>query len=284
MYKRIKSISLLVIGLLIFFTSSSQNVEDSARNEFSASVNYQSALHYFGRVDSLKSSGLFPVIGLKSKSGLYLNSTFIFIQNATTPLSYTGTILEGGYRFPYSKNFSGNIYYNHFLYQDKSVLQQAALKGQAGINTSWNNKVVNVNLGADVKFSNSETDFGITAGMDRLFIFTDVIDNVVIAVNPTANLYSGTHNYFKNVKNDRGQGIGGLLGPNNTSSIEKAKQFEILAYEVSLPVIFVIGKFNAYISPAYVAPKNLVTVSGRSDLSERGTNLFYFSAGVGVRL
>jgi hypothetical protein len=282
MYTKFKSISLIVVGLLLFFSSRSQNVQDSATNEFSASLNYQSALHYFGRVDSLKSSGVFPLIGLKSKTGLYLNSTFMFIQNPA-PLSYAGTILEGGYRFPYSKNFSGNIYYNHFLYQDKSVLQQAALTGQAGINTAWNNKVVNVNFGGDMKFSSSETDFGITAGLDRLFLFTDIIDNTVVALNPSAYIYSGTHNYFKNVKNNRGQGLGSLLG-NNSTSLEQAKQFEILAYELSVPVVLVRGKFNAYISPAYVLPQNLVTVSDRPDLSERGNNLFYLSAGIGVRL
>src|SRR5437868_5538250 len=146
---KFKSISLIVIGLLFNFISYSQNVEDTAKNELSASVNYQSSLHFFGRVDSLKSSGIFPMVGLKSKMGLYLNSTFIFIQNAATSLNYTGTILEGGYRFPYSKNFSGNIYYDHFLYQDKSILVQSALKGQAGINTAYNNKIVNVNIGGD---------------------------------------------------------------------------------------------------------------------------------------
>ena len=135
MYTNFKSISLTVIGLLVFFTATSQNVQDSAKNEFSASINYQSTLHYLGRVDSLKSSGVFPLIGLKSKTGLYLNSTFIFFKNEATPLKYTATILEAGYKFPYSRNFSGNVYYNHFLYQDKSVLQQAALKGQLGINT-----------------------------------------------------------------------------------------------------------------------------------------------------
>ena len=199
-YTKFKSIPLMVIGLLVFFIAQSQNVQDSAKNEFSASLNYQSTLHYFGRVDSLKSSGVFPLIGLKSKIGLYLNSTFIFFQNAATPLSYTGTILEAGYRFPYSKNFSGNIYYNHFLYKDKSVLVQSALKGQAGINTTYNNKVVNVNVGGDVKFSNSQTDFGLTAGLDKLLLFTDIIDNAVVAFNPSAYIYSGTHNYFQNVK------------------------------------------------------------------------------------
>jgi hypothetical protein len=266
--------------LLVYFNGVSQNVQDSAKNEFSASVNYQSTLHYLGRVDSLKSSGLFPVIGLKSKTGVYLNSTFIFIQNAATSLSYTGTILEGGYRFPYSRNFSGNIYYNHFLYQDKSVLEQAALKGQAGINTTYNNKIVNVNVGGDIKFSDRQTDFGLTTGLDKLFIFTNIIDNAVLAVNPSAYIYSGTHNYFKDVKKNSGLG----LLPSNSTSLQQAKQFSILAYEVSAPVVLVKGKFNAYISPAYVIPQNLVTVSGRTDLSERGSDLFYFSAGVGVRL
>ena len=283
LYTKLKSIPLIIIGLLVFSASNSQNVEDSATNEFSAGLNYQSALHFFGRVDSLKSSGLFPTIGLKSKSGLYFNSSFIFIQNSASPLTYTGTILEGGYRFPFHKNFSGNIYYNHFLYQDKSVLEQAALKGQAGVNTSYNNKVANVNVGGDVKFSEGQTDFGLTVGLDRLFLFSNVINNVVLAFNPALNIYSGTHNYFQNVKKNNGQGLGSLLNP-NSSSLQKAKQFELLAYEISAPLILVKGKFNAYISPAYIAPQNLVSVSGRPDLSERGSNLFYFTAGVGVRL
>ncbi len=279
-YTKIKSISLIVIGLLVFFSADSQNIRDSAKNELTASVNYQSKLHYLGRTDSLKSSGLFPVIGLKSKTGFYLNSTFIFIQNAATPLNYTGTILEGGYRFPYSKNFSGNIYYDHFLYQDKSVLVQSALKGQAGVNIIYNNKIVNVNVGGDIKFSNGQTDFGLTAGLDKLFLFRNIINNAVLAVNPSAYIYSGTHTYFKNVKKNNGL----PLLANNSSSIEQAKQFTILSYEVSAPMVLVKGKFNAYISPAYVMPQNLVTVNSRPDLSERGSDLFYFSAGVGVRL
>lgn len=282
-YINFKSISLIVIGLLLFFTSFSQNEKDSAVNEFSASLNYQSRLHYLGRVDSLQSSGLFPSISVKSKTGLYLNSSFIFIQNPTVSLSYTGTILEAGYKFPYSRNFSGNIYYNYFLYKDKTALEQAALKGQAGINTTYNNKFANVNIGADVKFSESKTDFGVTAGLDRLFLINNVIENGVVALNPTATVYSGTHNYFQNVKKSNGQGIGALLN-NNTSSLKESKSFAILAYELTLPVILVKGKFNAYFTPAFVTPQNLVTVAGRPDLTEKGGNLFYIIAGVGVRL
>src|ERR1700704_3962619 len=111
-----KNVIAIVAWFLFYSNGEAQNIKDSAKNELNASLNYQSRLHYFGRVDSLKSQGLFPLISLKSKTGLYLNSTFLFIQNPATSFKYTGTILEAGYKFPYSKNFSGNIYYDHFLY------------------------------------------------------------------------------------------------------------------------------------------------------------------------
>ena len=277
--KHLKSITGMAIGLLLFFTSYSQNIKDSVKNQITASLNYQSQLHYFGRVDSLKSSGFFPVVTLKSKTGLYVTSTFIFINNAASSFSYTGTILEGGYKFPYSKNFSGNIYYDYFLYEDKSVLEQAALKGQAGINTAYNNKIVNLNISGDIKLSNSESDYGLTAGLDKLILFRKIIDKAVFAIDPAAYVYSGTHNYIRNVKTTGPLGI-----PTNSNTLQQAKQFTILAYEFSMPVVFVKGNFNIYFSPAYVMPQHLVTVTGRPDLTERGDNLFYFATGVGVRL
>lgn len=278
--KYFKSLCLFVVGLLIFFSVKSQNIKDTLKNEFTISSNYQSRLHYFGRVDSLQSSGFVPSVGFTSKSGLYINSSFIFIQNALTPFSYAGTILEAGYNFPYSKNFSGNIYYDYFLYQDKTLLQQAALTGQSGINTSYNNKIVNVNLDGDIKFSNKETDFGFTAGLDKLFIFTKIIKDAAIAVNPSAYMYSGTHNYLKNEKSS---GPFGLPG-NNRSSVTREKNFDILAYEFSAPVILVKGKFNIYISPAYIMPQNLISDPQMTTLPAMRKDVFYFTAGIGIKL
>ena len=61
-------------------------------------------------------------------------------------------------------------------------------------------------------------------------------------------------------------------------------QFNVLSYELSMPVVFVSGKFNASVTPAYVIPQNLVTVAGRPDLSERGKEMFYVTFSVGVKL
>jgi hypothetical protein len=251
------------------------------KNVFTAGINYQSALHYFGRTDSLKSSGLFPTIGFQLKEGFYVNSNFIFVNNSVSSFSYNGTIVEGGFRFPQTKNFSGNIFYTQFLYKDKSQLVQSALHSQTGINLTYNNKIVNVNVGGDAKFSD-KTDFGATAGLDHLFLYLIPNTKNAIAVNPSAYAYAGTQNFTNTYY--KKQNVLGLPVGNPRAVTETSTRFNVLAYEFSAPVVFVAGKFNASITPSYVIPKNLVKIANRPDLSENGQNMFYVSAGIGVRL
>ena len=101
---------MMILPILSFSQESSTKA--SPKDEFSASVNYQSALHYFGRTDSLKSSGLFPSVGFQSKTGLYAQGNFIFVQNASQANTYIGTTIEAGYRFPQTTHFSGNLFYS----------------------------------------------------------------------------------------------------------------------------------------------------------------------------
>lgn len=272
----------LLFSCLLFpvigFTQES-NSKGSQKNELSASVNYQSVLHYFGRTDSLQSSGLFPSIGFQSKTGLYAQGNFIFVHNNSLPTTYTGTTIEAGYRFPQTDHFSGNIFYSQFLYKDKSTLVQSALKSQTGINLNYLNKIININTGLDLKFSN-QTDIGATIGFDHLFLILTGIEHTAFAIDPSVYAYAGTQKfsdtYFEN-KN--------VLGVPVTRQVtSQVTQFNILSYEVSVPVVFVSGKFNASVTPSYTLPQNLVTVAGRPDLSERGKNLFYVTLSVGVKL
>lgn len=262
------------------FVMGQDKAHDATRkNEFSAGANYQSALHYFGRTDSLQSSGFFPTVGFQSSTGLYVQGNFIFVNNKSLPLTYTGTTVEAGYRFPESEHFSGNLFYTQFLYQDKSTLVQSALKSQTGINLNFPNKIININTGLDLKFS-SQTDVGATAGLDHLFLIKTATPGTAFAIDPSAYVYFGTQE-FSNTYLARKNILGIPISPNTTESV---KQFSILAYECSVPIVFVSGKFNASITPAYTIPQNLITVAGRPDLSERGRNLFYLTLGIGVKL
>src|ERR1035437_6084766 len=92
--------------------------------EFSASLNYQSRLNYFGRTDSLKSSGMYPSIGYQLKCGLYAQGNFIFAHNSLQPYTYAGSTIEAGYRFPQEKKINGNVFLTKFLYKNNSTLVQ----------------------------------------------------------------------------------------------------------------------------------------------------------------
>lgn len=267
---------LLAIPILTF----AQDSTNTAKNQLIGSVNYQTQLHYFGRTDSLKSSGLLPSLGIETKLGLYATGNFIFINNATTPTKYVGTSVEAGYRFPTSKKFSGNVFYTQFIYDDKSVLVQSALKAQTGINTAFTNKIININFGGDLKFSN-KTDVGATFGLDHLFIINKGLKNMAFAINPSAYVYAGTQN-FSNTYLQRKTGI--LSIPYTQQTTENITNFNILSYEISLPIVFVAGKFNAAITPAYVLPQNLVIAANNPSQSERGENMFYTTFSIGFRL
>lgn len=269
----------LILLLPLFSAAQEGNTDNTRKNELSASANYQSALHYFGRTDSLISSGFFPAIGFQSAIGLYAQGNFIFVQNKALPFSYTGTTIEAGYRFRETPHFSGNLFYTQFLYKDKSTLVQSALRSQTGVNLNYLSPVININTGLDLKFS-SQTDVGATLGIDHLFLFNKGMTNAAFAINPSVYAYFGTQQ-FSNTYLEKKR----LLGfPISQQNAQQETRFNLLSYEISVPVVFVSGKFNASVTPSYTVPQNLITVAGRPDLSERGKELFYVTLSVGVKL
>lgn len=278
-----KAIQLLLVLLLSI--SSFVHAQDSTTERkpvFTANIAHQSYVHFLGRSDSLSSNATLPIVGYQLKNGLYAQGAAIFVANRATTFQYTGASVEMGYRFPESKKFSGNVFVSRFLYKDQSVLVQSALKYQTGINTSLQNKIINVNLGADLKFSN-RTDVGATAGLDHLFIIRlKEGEPKAFAINPTITAYGGTQRFTETYQKRQTAGIPGLpIGgnPQTTTETRDVNTFSILAYEYTMPLVLVWGKFNAAVIPSYVLPQNILTTNG-----EYGRNRFYVTASVGVRL
>lgn len=292
--KPLKALLLLAISFTITYTANCQQpvapaVKDSTKNDkkntVNISANYVSRLNYFGRTDSLKSSGLLPILGIESKIGLYATTSFIFTQNTVQPLKYAGTSIEGGYKFPESSHFSGNIFYTRFLYTNSTALVQSALTSQTGVNLTWKNKFVNFTTGGDLKMSD-KTDVGVTGTFEHLFIIKfPKIPKTALALNPTAVVNAGTQKFAQTWVNKAGGLLGGLPGTGGTTfTTQNVNRFNILSYEFSLPVVFVSHQYYAAVTPAYVIPQNLLIVPGRPDLTEKGKNMFYITATLGMRL
>ncbi len=273
-YMRYTGIVLLFI-LSVGITNGQTDSSEKVKTEFKIGVNYNTGLNYYGRVDSLKSSGFFPLAELWFNEKFYINAAPVFVNNSVVSFQYAGTIASAGYQFNSNNKVLGNIYVTRPFYQQSSELVQSALKAQAGMTVTLLNKVLNVTGGGDVKFSDN-TDFGVMAGVDHIFRH-QVNDNSVLVIDPSIYINAGTQQFTKSYLK---RTSGFLLFPGNEQLVtESAQKFNILSYEFSVPVIFATGKFQLLFTPAYVIPQNLIVIEGRPDLSERGENLFYATFG-----
>jgi len=269
---------LLFMLIGYFLNAQTEQAAEKKKTEFKISANYNTGLNYYGRVDSLHSSGFFPLAELWFNESFYINAAPVFVNNAAASFQYAGTITSVGYQFKSKDKLLGNIYLVKPFYQESSELVQSALKAQTGMTLTWLNKVLNVTGGADAKFSD-KTDFGITAGLDHIFRY-QINDKSVLVIDPSAYINAGTQQFTKSYLK---RTSGFLFFPGNEQLVtESAQKFNILSYEFSAPVIFATGKLQLLFTPAYVIPQNLLIVEGRPELSEKGEKMFYATFGAKV--
>lgn len=271
-----KRIFLVLSLATLIHTAFAQDSSKQSKPQFKLSLNYNSGLNYFGRTDSLKSSGLFPMAEFWINSNFYINAAPIFVNNALQKMDYAGTVASVGYQHLSEKWLTSLSVIKPF-YEPTAELVQSALKAQTNLSFTRLNKVANITIGADAKFSD-KVDFGATAGLDHIFRIQNA-DNSVLIFDPAFYTYAGTQQFSRTYT--RKQGGLQLPGrPREEQVTETGTRFNVLAYEVSLPVIFAKNKVMLIATPSYILPQNLITVPNRPDLSERGEDMFYTTLSV----
>ena len=275
--KFMRHIRLVLLLILVSHFSNGQSpaTVEKEKTEFKISANYNTGLNYFGRIDSLHSSGFFPLAEIWFNESFYMNAAPVFVNNSAASFQYAGTITSAGYQFKSKNKWLGNIYVLKPFYRESSELVQSALKAQTGMTLTWLNKFLNITGGADAKFSD-KTDYGVTGGLDHILRY-QLNDKTVLVIDPSAYINAGTQQFTKSYLK---RTTGFLFFPGSEQVVtESAQKFNILSYEFSAPVILAINKFQLLFTPAYVIPQNLLTVEGRPDLSEKGEKMFYATFG-----
>ena len=234
---------------------------------FKLSLNYNSGLNYYGRTDSLNSTGIFPLAEVWFNPKFYINAAPVFVNNSIQSMEYSGTVASLGY-LDISDRLISNLYLLKPFYTESSRLVQSALKAQAGASFTALNKGLNFSFGGDIKYSD-RFDFGVVVGIDHIFRFENG-DNSVLVFDPSFTANAGTQNFSKTYK----KRSGGLL-PREQQITESYQKFNILSFEASVPIVFSKSKFQVIATPAYVLPQNLVKIENRPDLTETGENMFY---------
>src|ERR1051325_7080471 len=105
----------LALGFALYTSVAAKAQSDSVRQnekdkaEFKLGVYYNTNLNYYGRTDSLKSSGFFPLAEVWLNKNFYINAAPIFVNNSVTSFDYAGTVTTIGFRFNNNNKFAGNI-------------------------------------------------------------------------------------------------------------------------------------------------------------------------------
>lgn len=262
---------LLILAIFTSMMTAAQAQEDSTKKlktTFKLGLNYNSNLNYYGRTDSIRSTGLYPLGEIWLGEKFYINAAPVFINNAAQSMDYAGTVTTVGF-LNMRKKWMTHIYLTRPFYEKDARLVQSALQWQPGASLSFLSKVVNITVGGDVKLSD-QTDYGASAGLDYIFKKT-IRDKNVLVVDPSVYVYAGTQNltstYYKN-------NPGSILFPGSTQQYTAIQQrFNVLAFEVSVPVFLARGKWLFSATPSFVMPQNLTA-------SEKGSNSFYATAGI----
>ena len=254
--------------LLSISFAQAQSTESASQSEFKISANYNSGLNYYGRTDSLRSSGFFPMAELWFNKNVYVNAAPVFVNNSATSFDYAGTVATLGFLSVTDEWITSLTLMKPFYKTNELV--QSALKAQTALSFTNRNEVMNFSFGGDLKLSD-KVDYGAMLGLDHAFVVPFSGEKSLI-INPTATANAGTQQF--SYTHYKQSSFLGLPGPRQEVT-ESVKKFNILSYEFSMPVILTAGKLQLMVSPAYVIPQNLITVTGRPDLSERGKEMFY---------
>lgn len=269
---------LLVVILISISVTAQSDSAVKQKVKFKLGVYYNSNLNYYGRTDELESSGVFPLGELWFGENFYINAAPVFINNRDVSFQYAGTIAAAGYQFTSGKHFSGHLYITKPIYRADSRLVQSALKAQFSSSFTWINKIVNVTAGGDVKWS-QQADFGATASLDHIFRFKGG-SKIIFVLDPTITANAGTQRFAHTYYEKSG---GFLIFPGAEQEVTTTgSAFNMLSYELSVPVIVARGKMQWLINPAYVIPQHLITIENRPDLSETGKKIFYVTAGMKI--
>jgi hypothetical protein len=241
-------------------TVTGDTVRVTEKTQVCVSITYNSAMNYYGRVDSLRSKGIYPSAGIYLKNGLYANASFVFIQNSLGS-QYAATLLEAGYRFNNSKgNWSGSLSADKYYYQANTGLVESAIREVVAGSLSNINKIVNVTVGADVKFSSS-IDPGIQLGLDHTIRFSKLLgDDDVLVIDPSADVNGGSQHFTQTFFEQKNF----LVFPGGEEMLTSNSQlFSVLDYEFSLPVVYRYRKLTFILDPVYILPQNVLDANGQ---------------------
>lgn len=290
--------------LLIFFISyqaiSQESTSKKAEREsyFKLDLNYLNDLVYLGRKDSIAVPYLTATVGYYHRSGLFLTGALSYLPSPSESRIDLFT-LNAGYDFEINNIFSGSIYGEKYFYNQSSNSIKSDIKGILGASITANLAAVRFGVDAGISMA-AKTDFTTTLGASHLFTIGE--EDNSFSLNPTFNVNFSTLNFYEGITNKKFGRKHLINNPTylsiSSTTIASKQGFNLMEYEISIPLEYKRNNLVFYLTPYYAIPKNPITTTSNATITLRNgtiikqqidstpwseknlSSLFYFEAGL----
>jgi hypothetical protein len=292
-FKKISILSLLIIALM-GSVMAQDSTKVAKKSYFKGSISYLTNAVYGGRKDSLVNPYITPSIGYYNKSGFFVEGSLSYLA-ASGDSGIDLFALQTGYDFTFGDQLSGGIYGSKYFYATSSTAIRSESKGSVGGNLSYDPGFATFSGGLDLSFS-KKADINVLGAISHPFYLGDTGNEW--SITPTTSVNLGTQNYFEdylvNRKNKVGKRMAGgnksgkKGGSSSTTTITTTKtksssSFNLLDYELSVPITYDSKKWGVYFTPTYAIPENPISVPSSTGIgyeTESLVNTFYSELGV----
>ena len=225
------------------------------KSYFKIQASYLSNSVYGGRKDSLALPYFTPSIEYNHKSGAYASASFGLLPNSSFKQDFFS--LDAGFTFDTSHHFGGSLFINKLFYSDSSKNVQSSVNLTTGGSLNYYTNIVNLAANVSLMFG-SKTDVALNFLLDHSFNLENDTSNYALTITPTLAAYFGSTGYYQKVKARRRE----TGFPNGTTfTIVSPNKFQLLSYEISVPISFDKEKWGLFFTPTYTIAVNPVTTT-----------------------
>jgi hypothetical protein len=194
--------------------------------------------------------------------------------------------LTAGFEFTIKK-FEGDISATKYCFNEDSYNVISEVEADLTAAFSYNLDIINLALSASTFFNkNGSSDFILSSEISHDFITS----NNKFQLSPTLGVQFGSQNFYEEyyMNNRLGNGLRGSGNGNNGMSktstnitLQESEKFNLMAFELSLPIWYVQKPFILSFLPTLAFPQNEATIITEDTLvSEKLGTTFYWMIGL----
>jgi hypothetical protein len=281
---KITLLSILLFAGFFCFGQTSDPVKDTVPSASSLTINlnYSTNTVFVGRKDANYKSFLNPGLTYMNKTGIFVSLNGDYYPEMKTN-KFVDYSYEGGYQFALSSELTGSVYVSGMHSNSNSTKVNAGVGTSFGTYLSWDNDIINIGTGFDYsKGKFSDLTLTPTVSKDISFLFGDILQ-FDLSIDPSLTFSFGSQNFYRYYLIDR-KYVNPTVISRVNSHISEMKKFQLLDYELSVPVSLSYNDFTFTVTPFYVIPVNQPDFKNILPLLPPGfklsENTFYFQLGL----